>query len=65
MGMLAQVVTQSTNTAQVFFLVALIIGIIATVVALLPAINPSPLRFWHALISATVTFISLGLLFFA
>jgi flagellar biosynthesis component FlhA len=58
--MLAQVVSQSVNAAQVFFLIAVIVGAIATIVSLLPAPNIP-----FALVAGAVTFIALGLLFFA
>jgi hypothetical protein len=57
--MLAQVVSQSLNAAQVFFLIALICGAIVTIWQL--AVNAVQ----AAVLSAAVTFIAVGLLFFA
>ena len=57
--MLATVVSQNVNAAQVFFLVALILGIIVTVWQLFTGAIQA------AVVSACLTFIALGLLFFA
>lgn len=57
--MLSTVVTANPNTAQVFFLIATIVFIIAAVVTY-------PTRtFWATLVAAGLAFASLGLLFFA
>lgn len=58
--MLGQVVTQSLNAAQVFFLIGLICAAVATVVSLIPAPNIP-----FALLAAAVAFGMAGLLFFA
>jgi hypothetical protein len=57
--MVSTVVTQSVNTAQVFFLVALICGAIATVFALVRGAVEI------ALVAGAITFTAVGLLFFA
>lgn len=59
--MVAEVVSQSLNAAQVFFLIALICGGIATVVALVT----NPPTIWAAMLAACATFVAVGLLFFA
>lgn len=58
--MIAQVVAQSLGAAQVFFLIALIVGAIATIVSMLGAPNIP-----FALVAAAITFSAAGLLFFA
>ena len=57
--MIAQVVSQSLNAAQVFFLIALILGVIATIWQLVTGAIQA------AIVSAALTFVAVGLLFFA
>jgi hypothetical protein len=54
---LGEVVTQSTNAAQVFFLIALILGAIVTVWQLVTGAVQG------AVLSAALTFVAVGLLF--
>jgi hypothetical protein len=56
---LAQVVAQSLGAAQVFFLIALICGAIATVIALVRG------NLELCVLAGCVTFSAVGLLFFA
>ena len=57
--MIAQVVSQSLNAAQVFFLIALILGVIATIWQLVTGAIQA------AIVSAALTFVAVGLLFFS
>lgn len=55
--MLSTIVNPSVNTAQLFFLIAVIVSIIAAAIAF------QAKTWWALLLTATVVFIALGLLF--
>lgn len=58
-SILATIVTASPNTAQLFFLIAVIVSIIATFLAY------NVKTYWACLLMTTLVFICLGLLFLA
>jgi hypothetical protein len=59
LAMLRTIVNANPNTAQLFFLVALVLFAVGTVMAI------SVKTFWAAVVCAGLFFSALGLLFFA